>query len=83
MKAGFFNIKGLIENKRAIADIKSHSTITIDSMKTASSAQASELEDVAATDIEASSIIFVATLSIYVCRIPSQTSNLRLEQQPD
>ena len=52
-------------------------------MKTASSAQASELEDVAATDIEASSIIFVATLSIYVCRIPSQTSNLRLEQQPD
>jgi hypothetical protein len=64
IKAAFSNIKGLIENKRAIADIKSHSTITIDSIKTASSAQASELEDVAATDIEASSMIFVATLSI-------------------
>ena len=33
-------------------------------MKTASSAQASELEDVVAADIEASSMIFVATLSI-------------------
>ena len=65
MNAAFFKIKGFIENKRAITDIKSHSTITIDSMKTASSsAQASELEDVAATDIEASSMIFVATLSI-------------------
>lgn len=39
-----------IQNKSQIADNKSHSTITIDSMKTAS-AQASELGDVA-TDMK-------------------------------
>ena len=57
--------KGLIENKRAIADIKSHSTITIDSMKTAIVHRQANYEDVA-TDIEASSIIFVATLYMSV-----------------